>query len=154
MSFWSLLQRHGKVTTISSPLILLDTHVWLWYVAKEASLKEAAKEQIKQAINDGHAYFSAMTAWEICFLDKNNRINLDAACEIWIEDVIKKSGIQEVPVTRDIAVEANSLPGNLHKDPVDRILVATARKRNMILATRDGKILKYAEDGHLQVLES
>jgi PIN domain nuclease of toxin-antitoxin system len=55
-----------------------------------------------------------------------------------------------LPLTPKIAVETSYLPGALHADPADRMLVASARIHHLTLATRDEKILAYAQEGYIR----
>ncbi len=61
----------------------------------------------------------------------------------WLNNAIENSGLRVVKLTPEIAMESCNLPGSFHKDPADRILVATARIRNLTLLPKDGKILEY-----------
>ena len=61
----------------------------------------------------------------------------------WLNSAIENSGLRVVELTPEIAMESCNLPGSFHKDPADRIIVATARIRNLTLLTKDGKILEY-----------
>ena len=72
-------------------------------------------------------------------------IELRVPFSAWIERSLTELGAQSLPVTHEIAAEAYTLPGPFHKDPVDRILVATARRHQLSLLTADERILRYAE---------
>jgi len=64
--------------------------------------------------------------------------------EDWVRDALAYPGVQLLPLTPDIAIESTRLPDPFHKDPADRILVATARVLNLSVLTEDRKILAYA----------
>lgn len=72
--------------------------------------------------------------------------------QTWLSDLIGKPGIREAPLTPSAALAASYLPEPLHGDPADRLLIATAREMNAMLATGDEDILAYAEAGHVEVL--
>ena len=60
--------------------------------------------------------------------------------------------VTPAPLTASMAVSSSCLPGTIHDDPADRLLIATAREMRATLMTRDQKILDYAADGHLNVI--
>lgn len=131
--------------------LLLDTHILIWFVAG-AGLTDAVVGRIRSAARQSEAVVSVATAWEIGTLVRKNKIDLDAEPRLWFSDSVQSRGLSLVPITTDIAFDSSSLPESFHADPVDRLLVATARRHDMILATRDRQILTYAEAGHVQVL--
>lgn len=71
-------------------------------------------------------------------------IELQVPLSAWIERSLSELGAQSLPVTHEIAAEAYALPAPFHKDPVDRILVAAARRHQLSLVTADERILRYA----------
>jgi PIN domain nuclease of toxin-antitoxin system len=62
-------------------------------------------------------------------------------------------GVKLAPFTADIAIDASHLPGDLHGDPADRIIIATARHLNVPIVTRDAKIISYSNFGHVDVIQ-
>ena len=87
-------------------------------------------------------------------LQQRRRIALVRPLAEWRRLILDAPGIRELPVTGDEALEAVSLPGRLHADPADRILVATARLQRCTLVTRDERLLEYAETGHVEALRA
>jgi PIN domain nuclease of toxin-antitoxin system len=83
-------------------------------------------------------------------LERRRRVSLSQSIERWREAVLTPTAMQEVGVDGAIAIEAVRLPGDLHEDPADRILVATARIRGWTLATRDSRLLDYGAAGHVK----
>ncbi|MGA7877644.1 MAG: type II toxin-antitoxin system VapC family toxin [Desulfoferrobacter sp.] len=71
------------------------------------------------------------------------RIAVKIDPRLWLENALSKSGLRVIDLTPDIAMESCSLPGDFHRDPADRIIVATARTHNLTLLTKDKKILEY-----------
>ena len=61
----------------------------------------------------------------------------------WLNDSIQNSGLRVIDLTPEIAIDSCNLPGEFHKDPADRIIVATARTQNLTLLTKDKKIIDY-----------
>ena len=133
-------------------MLLLDTHVLIWLAEGLDDLPEASRQLIdRRAAADGLA-ISAISFWEVAMLDARGRIRLSRPIEQWRHDVLAQRGISEVAVSGDTGIEAVQLPGELHGDPADRILVATARLRQMSLATRDRSLLRYGEAGHVSTI--
>ena len=85
-------------------------------------------------------------------LQERQRITLSLPVQRWREIVLEASGFIEAPLTGEIAIESVNLPGKLHNDPADRMLVATARLHGWTLATRDDRILSYGNAGNVDVL--
>lgn len=72
----------------------------------------------------------------------------------WMKAVLEQPGIRVEPIAPIIAIDAGSLPGNIHGDPADRLIIATARHLACPLLTTDGKIIAYAEEGHLEAIDA
>lgn len=122
-------------------MILLDTHSLIWWVSKDKKLSPAALAAIQ---DDGlEILVSSMTIWEIALLVTHGRIGLSKSLEVWIATVEKIDKVAFIPVDNDIAVGAITLPGDFHKDPADRIIIATARKFGAPIVTADDKIRGY-----------
>nr|WP_269446165.1 type II toxin-antitoxin system VapC family toxin [Gloeobacter violaceus] len=131
---------------------LLDTHVFLWLMLGCAHLKEAPVRTLASAAASGGLRVSPITCWEVAMLAARGRVHLGMPCQEWIAQSLSAPGLSVLDLSAQIAVEAAELPGQFHGDPADRILVACARVKNIALATRDAKILAYAQEGYLQVL--
>lgn len=71
----------------------------------------------------------------------------------WFEELIAIDGFELIPLTPDILIDSSFLPGTLHGDPADRIIIATARANDLTIVTRDRHILRYGQEGHVRVLE-
>jgi PIN domain nuclease of toxin-antitoxin system len=71
---------------------------------------------------------------------------------LWFQTLLARPGICLTPLTPEAAIQAASLPGELHRDPADRLLIATARDLGAPLVTRDPRILAYAAQGHLDAI--
>ena len=122
--------------------LLLDTHVWIWSQESPEKFGRRARALLEDTAN-GIA-ISAMAAMEIARLVFLRRVHLAGSASAWIADSMRSLSAQALDVTPQIASEAYELPGNFHKDPVDRILVATARLHDLTLFTADDLILRYA----------
>lgn len=77
-------------------------------------------------------------------LVKRGRIRLDVSIEQWVREALSKPGISLLDFSADIAIDAANLPEPMHKDPADRIIVASARVERLMLVTRDKEILQFA----------
>lgn len=132
--------------------VLLDTHVWVWLQSRNST--RLSKESFRQAEAwqaEGRLYVSAASAWEIAQLVARKKIDLGRSVEHWIATGLEDGGLQMLPLSTRILIESTRLPGDLHRDPADRMLIATAREHNLTLLTRDEKILQYAANGHAKV---
>ena len=130
---------------------LLDTHIFLWLMLANPILKK--RTVLETAAVTGGLLVSPVTCWEIGMLVSRNRVNLKMPCQEWIDMSLKAPGLSLLELSARIAVEASHLPGKFQGDPVDQILVATARVKDLTLATRDEKILAYAKHGHIPVMD-
>jgi PIN domain nuclease of toxin-antitoxin system len=85
-------------------------------------------------------------------LSSRNRVELGKQAILWLDEALARSGVGVEPLRAQIAVESCGLPGRFHRDPADRMIVATARVTNATLMTRDRRILDYAAEGHLTAI--
>ncbi len=123
-------------------MLILDTHVLLWWVNGDAGqLSAPARAAIEAERAAGEIGICAITAWEIAMLVKHGRLVLAMDVEAWLNLVA--SLVSLLPVDRKIAVKSVDLPGDFHKDPADRMIVATARHFGAALVTADEKIRDY-----------
>lgn len=128
----------------SGAVIVLDTHVLIWWVNGTPSLTKKARLAIQRELADGEILISSISAWEIATLVAKNRLVLSMDVSNWINTVAAIEGVRFVPVDNEISIKSTELIGKFHKDPADRIIVATARKFAAPLVTSDDKILGYA----------
>jgi PIN domain nuclease of toxin-antitoxin system len=137
--------------TEPGPLVL-DTHVWIWLSFGDKALGDDARRFIDRAGRDGTLLVAAISVWEVAMLVSKGRLDLFMPPLEWATAALSGPGISLAPLTPDIAVEACHLPGAFHRDPVDRMIVATARVLGARLATRDQRILAYAAAGNVAVV--
>jgi len=123
-------------------MIILDTHIWIWWVHQPDLLTEIQIETIA-AQESEIIGVSAISCWEIAKLVEYQRLALPCSLEEWFEEALNYPGIELISLSPKIAIESTRLPGNFHKDPADQIIVATARIYNCPLVTLDKKILDY-----------
>lgn len=126
-------------------MIVLDTHVLIWWASGCAEeLSVAATQAIEHELNDGGAIaVSSISAWELAMLVAKGRVALSMDVSEWLSYVGRVEPVNFVPVDNEIAVKSTELPGDFHKDPADRLIVATARKLAAPLVTADEKIRAY-----------
>jgi PIN domain nuclease of toxin-antitoxin system len=136
-------------------LLLLDTHCWLWaQLGQVDRLSRAAVSALRNAESTGNLRVSVISVWELGMLERHGRVALPMNINSWVEEALTKPGISLALLTQAIAIESSNLPGNLHGDPADRIIVATARAWNATLLTKDQKLIEYSHQRHLRVLEA
>lgn len=129
---------------------LLDTHTWLWVQQRAtAEVSTGFFSEAEEWQRLGRAYISTISVLEIARLVADGDLELGMSVERFLEEGTRDSGLQLLPLTVQILIESTRLPGEIHRDPADRILVATAREHGMSLVTRDKPLLKYAQQGHL-----
>ncbi|OYY81078.1 MAG: hypothetical protein B7Y33_02430 [Hydrogenophilales bacterium 16-62-9] len=134
--------------------LVIDTHVWLWLESDPVSLSELTRSRIEQAARVGTLWVSVMSVWEIGMLVAKDRIRLSMPVDEWVRQASATPGMQMLGVMPEIALESTRLPDAPHGDPVDRLLMASARVHNLTLVTADEKILAYAKLGHLKALQA
>ncbi len=131
---------------------LLDTHVWIWFQRGDAvQIRPEFQQQLSVWQDQELLYVSPISAWELGLLIASSYLDLGTSIDNFVETAITECGLQLVPLTPGILIESTRLPGNLHRDPADRILAATARAQGLTLLTRDKALLRYGKAGHLSV---
>lgn len=123
-------------------MILLDTHVWIWWVHGETELPRECYDVLQEHEDDGLGV-SAISCWEVAKLVQSGRLRLPVPVAEWMNLALTYPGIRLLDLSPRIAVESTQLPGDFHRDPADQILVATARIHNAPLVTADKLILRY-----------
>ncbi len=126
-------------------MIVLDTHVLVWWVNGDSQLSEDARAAIEheRKAEDGLILISAISAWEIAMLIEKGRLALSMSVDDWLDVVAEVEGVRFVPLDVTVGVQATRLPGDFHKDPADRMIVSLARHLNALLVTADEKIRSY-----------
>ena len=123
-------------------MIILDTHVWLWWATGSLRLRESQRRVILEHAND-RVGICTFSCWEIARLVADNQVSLNVGILSWFEFALNLPGVALLDMTPEIAIESNRLPGDFHRDPADQIIVATARIYQCPLATSDSRIRKY-----------
>ena len=123
-------------------MILLDTHVWVWWVSGDRQLSPVHRRLIleHEAIGIG---VSLISCWEIAKKVELGNLELEMPVDKWLDKALKYPGIQLIPLSLPIVLESTRLPQPFHRDPADQMIVATARIFDLPLLTEDRKILTY-----------
>ncbi|BAW97887.1 hypothetical protein NIES970_28500 (plasmid) [[Synechococcus] sp. NIES-970] len=124
-------------------MILLDTHTWLWLLHDPDQLSTPAQSIITEAENSNSILISSISVWEIATKQNLNKLQLPLPINQWFELAQQQPGTTIEPLMPLDAIHSANLPGEFHKDPADRILVAIARRYDVPLITCDQKILNY-----------
>ncbi len=141
--------------------LVLDTHVWLWASGELGGPDRLAPEtlaHIEAAAGSRRLYASAASMWELAWKVARGRLHVSMELERWLSDQRRPPGIRILSIDARLAIAATRLPpwptpdGQEHRDPADRFIVATARRLNATLLTRDAAILAYAAAGNVSAL--
>ena len=129
-------------------MIILDTHIWIWWVDGNVRLTQTHHEWINQFQSQGLGV-SIISCWEVAKLVELNKLALSHPVDKWIDAALAYPGVQLIDLTVPIVLESTQLEG-FHRDPADQMIVATARVYECPLLTADIKILAYP---HVQTLK-
>lgn len=121
--------------------LLLDTCAVIFFAENTGDLSPAATEAIQAP--DSEVFVSAVSIGELACAAERGKLKFKQHWRVWWKETLRRNGWTCLPVTAEIAEEAYSLSEPIHRDPADRILIATARVERLTLVTTDGKILGY-----------
>ena len=130
-------------------MIVLDTHVWLWWLHNPDHLSGPAQEKIAHEEGLHGLKVSVISVWEVAVKVQLGKLILPMDLDSWYAAAQTYPGISIEPLYPFDAIESTRLPGTFHKDPADRILVALARRFGVPLVTCDRKIQDYI---HVQTI--
>lgn len=122
--------------------VLLDTHVWVWWLAGSDRLARREREGLDALATRGELRLSAISLWEVQMAFAKGRFVPEIGFERWLQVAAAPETIQIVPLDVPVALALNDLPERLHNDPADRIIVATAKAHRLQLATHDEGLRK------------
>lgn len=133
--------------------LLLDTNALLWLSSGSVRLGPRATAAIEAAVSAGEAAFSAISVWETAMLVRKGRYALDIPIDRWCADLIA-AGLVEAPLDAVAAGQAAGLP-DLHEDPADRMIAATAMRLGAQLVTSDARLIEwFAQGGRTAALDA
>ncbi len=119
-------------------MILLDTHVWIWWVDRPTSLSAPARTAIDSAMTTRALYISTISVWEVAMLVQKGRLQLTMAVDDWVAHTEALPFVTFVPVSNRIAMKSVHLP--IHPDPADRTIIATALSLGVAIVTKGRKM--------------
>lgn len=122
-------------------MILLDTHVVLWWANVDPRLSQRAGREIARARS---VLVSPVSLWEIATLVRRSRVALDRDPHDWTNDLLDTEAVELAEVSPHAGLGAGLLPDEFSGDPADRILYAQARDLGVPIVTKDGRIRSYA----------
>jgi PIN domain nuclease of toxin-antitoxin system len=125
-------------------VILLDTHIWVWWVHRDEHLPARLRTFIERH-ESATLGVSAISCWEVAKLVERGRLRLPMPTGNWLHAALAYPGVRLLDLTPDISVQSCNLPGHFHADPADQIIVATARHHRVGLVTLDARIRGYPQ---------
>ncbi|MBM3806911.1 MAG: type II toxin-antitoxin system VapC family toxin [Acidimicrobiia bacterium] len=120
---------------------LLDTHAWVWWVAGSDRLDRRTLNRLDRLPASQRPLVSAISLWEAAMLVALGRLALRTSFDAWIARAAAPATIEILPITPEVAMEVARLPDTCHRDPADRIIVATARVHQLPVVTLDRAML-------------
>ena len=120
---------------------LLDTHVLIWWLNDRTRLSPRQRDVVEAATGDAPVHVSDISLWEVAMLQSLGRIRLALPLREWLDKAVAPPLVRRQGISPAVAAEVASLPDSFHRDPADRILVATARVLGATLLTQDRRIL-------------
>ena len=139
---------NGEFSIADGNAVLLDTNAIIWLVS-EAPMAPDSVDTIRRAADAGQLLVSPISAWEIGLLAMSGGLEFRPTPQAWFAQMLEMPSVRLTPLTPEAAIDSAFLPGNFHRDPADRLLIATARRLAATIVTRDRQILAYAAEGHV-----
>jgi PIN domain nuclease of toxin-antitoxin system len=124
-------------------VIVLDTAVWIWWASDPSRLTPRARRACAREEPQGGLVVSAISVWELAVKVALGKLELDRDVRTWVALASSYPGLTVQPLDPRDALESTLLPGTLHRDPADRILVALSRRLGVPLVTRDRVLRAY-----------
>lgn len=119
---------------------LLDTHAWIWWVDRDARLGARTIDALDRLPRTDRPWLCDISLWEVAMLVERGRLALDVPLSEWLEAAAHARSVRLVSIAPDVAAEVAALPASFHRDPADRIIVATSRARRLPVLTHDERI--------------
>lgn len=121
---------------------LLDTHAWIWWIEGDRRLQRRVRDTLDRLPPDARPFLSAISLWEVAMLVERGRVVFSVSLAEWLGAAAHPRSVRVVPISPDIAAQTAVLPATFHRDPADRLIVASCRVLGLPLLTRDARILR------------
>jgi PIN domain nuclease of toxin-antitoxin system len=125
-----------------SQIIVLDTHIWIWFVTQEFEMFPFHWRELIETANQ--VGISPVSCYEVALAQQRGRLELPCSVDRWLQEALEPTGITLFPLTAKIAYKAVNL-SPVHKDPFDRLIIATALTYKAKLASIDNLFSQYSE---------
>lgn len=137
-------------------MLLLDTHVWLWSVDGDTRrIGRRTRQSLSRGESREAIRISPVSLFELTALHTLGRLRLARPVEQWMQEALEAAGVRIAELSPAIAIDAGQIPRAALADPVDRLLVATARRLDATFLTSDARILEYATStGNVRVQDA
>lgn len=122
--------------------VLLDTHIWVWWLTPDARLPAAERAALDLIAARRELRLSAISMWEAQVLHAKGRLSLPLPFSDWLVRATADDVVRVLPLDLDVVLALDELPASFHGDPADRLIAATARAHALPLATHDSTIRK------------
>ena len=119
---------------------LLDTHAWIWWIQADARLGKPTIAALDALAPDDRPSVPAICLWEVAMLVNLGRLDLGESLRSWLDAAADSRTAHVLPITPAIANEVARIPESMHRDPADRLIIATARVHDLPVLTRDQAI--------------
>ncbi|MES2176355.1 MAG: type II toxin-antitoxin system VapC family toxin [Gemmatimonadota bacterium] len=125
--------------------LLLDTHIWIWHLeGDEAQMAAGTVALLDRAGTAAGLHVCDISAWEIAIKARKGKLHFSVDPLVWLRRAERAPGMRGLALDREILLASTSLPGEMHNDPADRMLIAAAKLNNLPLVTADAQIIEYA----------
>ncbi|OFW12869.1 MAG: hypothetical protein A3F70_09375 [Acidobacteria bacterium RIFCSPLOWO2_12_FULL_67_14] len=125
-----------------NPAPVLDTHAWVWWVGRVGRLSRTLVTALDSFPADKRPFLCDISLWEVATLVARGRLSLTQPLPEWLEAAAHPRTVSILSITPEIAADVARLPNTFHRDPADRLIVATCRVMELPLLTRDRRILR------------
>ena len=122
--------------------MLLDTHILIRWLERSPHLKASQVKCLESIRPENPALVASMTLWEIATLFSLGRLKIQRPLRSWLQAAVAPPLVRLIPLNAAIASEVANLPDSFHRDPGDRVIVATAKVLDVPLMTNDRAIIE------------
>ena len=133
--------------------LLLDTCALLWFSMGNPRFTKETARHVQEAAEEDRLYVSIMTLWEMGYLERKGRLQMEIPCKQMWDLMKEKMNLRVVPITENIVMQFHALDDALHNDPGDRFIVGTALQYKCSIVTGDPKIIAWAEKNSHSIIE-